>query len=75
MEPNLFEEFLGRSNLKHRPIAVGVQGLSDTFLALRFPFKSPQAKELNVQIFETIYHAALTASCDIAKMEGPYSSY
>jgi ribonucleoside-diphosphate reductase subunit M1 len=64
-----------RSNLRHRPITVGVQGLADTFLALRFPFDSPQAKQLNIQIFETIYHAALTASCDLAKREGPYLSY
>ena len=64
-----------RSNFKHRPIAVGVQGLADAFLALRLPFDSPQAKHLNIQIFETIYHAALTASCKLAKTEGPYASY
>ncbi|KAH0534069.1 ribonucleotide-diphosphate reductase subunit rnr1 [Glutinoglossum americanum] len=64
-----------RSNMRHRPVAVGVQGLADAFLALRLPFDSPQAKHLNIQIFETIYHGALTASCDLAKIDGPYSSY
>lgn len=64
-----------RSNFRHRPIGLGVQGLADTFLALRMPFESPEAKQLNIQIFETIYHAALTASCDIAKELGPYATY
>ena len=64
-----------RSNFRHRPVGVGVQGLADTFLALRLPFESAAAKLLNVQIFETIYHAALTASCDLAKVEGPYTTY
>ncbi|EON62863.1 ribonucleoside-diphosphate reductase large chain [Coniosporium apollinis CBS 100218] len=64
-----------RSNFRHRPIGVGVQGLADAFLALRLPFDSPEAKQLNIQIFETIYHAALTASCQIAKNLGPYSTY
>ena len=63
------------SNMRHRPIGVGVQGLADAFLALRLPFESPAARELNKQIFETIYHAALTASVEIAKVEGPYSSF
>lgn len=63
------------SNMRHRPIGVGVQGLADAFLALRMPFESPEARQLNKQIFETIYHAALTASMNIAKVEGPYSSY
>jgi ribonucleoside-diphosphate reductase subunit M1 len=63
------------SNMRHRPIGVGVQGLADAFLALRMPFESPEARELNKQIFETIYHAALTASCDLAKEQGPYSTY
>ncbi len=63
------------SNMRHRPVGVGVQGLADAFLALRLPFDSPQAKHLNTQIFETIYHAALTASCELAKEQGPYSSY
>ncbi|OCK77605.1 hypothetical protein K432DRAFT_427894 [Lepidopterella palustris CBS 459.81] len=64
-----------RSNFRHRPIGLGVQGLADAFLALRLPFDSPEAKKLNIQIFETIYHAALTASCEIAKELGPYATY
>lgn len=64
-----------RSNFRHRPIGLGVQGLADAFLALRLPFDSPEARHLNKQIFETIYHAALTASCAIAKDLGPYSTY
>jgi len=63
------------SNMRHRPIGVGVQGLADAFLALRMPFESPEARELNKQIFETIYHAALTASSDLAEEQGPYSTY
>ncbi|EGY22607.1 hypothetical protein VD0002_g8392 [Verticillium dahliae] len=63
------------SNMRHRPIGLGVQGLADAFLALRMPFESPEAKELNKQIFETIYHAALTMSCKLAQEEGPYSTY
>ena len=63
------------SNMRHRPIGLGVQGLADAFLALRLPFESEQARALNVQIFETIYHAALTASCELAKTLGPYSTY
>ena len=64
-----------RSNFRHRPIGVGVQGLADAFLALRLPFDSPEAKQLNIQIFETIYHASLTASCELAKELGPYETY
>ena len=64
-----------RSNFRHRPIGLGVQGLADAFLALRLPFDSPEAKHLNKQIFETIYHAALTASCALAKDLGPYATY
>lgn len=63
------------SNMRHRPIGVGVQGLADAFLALRMPFESPEARELNKQIFETIYHAALTASVQLAKEEGPYQTF
>ncbi|ATY66398.1 ribonucleoside-diphosphate reductase large chain [Cordyceps militaris] len=63
------------SNMRHRPIGVGVQGLADAFLALRMPFESPEARELNKQIFETIYHAALTSSMELAKEEGPYQSF
>ena len=64
-----------KSNFKHRPIGLGVQGLADAFLALRLPFDSPEAKQLNLQIFETIYHAALTASCELARDLGPYATY
>lgn len=64
-----------KSNLRHRPIGLGVQGLADVFLALRLPFDSPEARQLNIQIFETIYHAALTASCALARVEGPYATY
>ena len=64
-----------RSNFRHRPIGLGVQGLADAFLALRLPFDSSEARQLNKQIFETIYHGALTASCDIAKELGPYATY
>jgi ribonucleoside-diphosphate reductase subunit M1 len=63
------------SNMRHRPVGIGVQGLADAFLALRLPFDSPEARQLNTQIFETIYHAALTASCQLAKEQGTYSTY
>ncbi|KAL8678136.1 MAG: hypothetical protein Q9224_007141 [Gallowayella concinna] len=61
--------------MRHRPIGLGVQGLADAFFALRLPFDSPEAKQLNKQIFETIYHGALTASCAIAKELGYYETY
>ena len=64
-----------RSNFRHRPIGLGVQGLADAFLALRLPFDSNEARQLNKQIFETIYHAALTSSCKIAEELGPYTTY
>jgi len=63
------------SNLKHRPIGVGVQGLSDVFFLMDLPFDSPEAKLINIQIFETIYHAALEKSCELAIIDGPYSSF
>jgi len=63
------------SNLRHRPIGLGVQGLADTFVKLRLPFDSNEAKQLNKDIFETIYYAALTASKDLAKEYGPYETY
>lgn len=56
-----------RSNLRHRPVGIGVQGLADVFMILRMPFDSPEASDLNKKIFETIYHAALEQSCDIAE--------
>ena len=64
-----------KSNFRHRPIALGVNGLADAFLALRLPFESAEAKQLNIQIFETIYHGALTASSQLAKEQGPYETY
>ena len=64
-----------RSNMRHRPIGVGVQGLADTFMALRMPFDGPDAKLLNQQIFETIYHAALEASSEMAEEHGAYETY
>lgn len=63
------------SNLKTRPIGIGVQGLADTFIILRMPFASQEAKKLNRQIFEAIYYAALEASCELAKQEGVYEEY
>ncbi|KAK7202679.1 alpha subunit of ribonucleotide reductase [Myxozyma melibiosi] len=63
------------SNMRHRPIAVGVQGLADAFMALRLPFDSPGAKQLNIQIFETIYHGAVEASIELARELGTYESY
>jgi len=64
-----------RSNLRHRPIGIGVQGLADTFLRLRMPFDSPEARGLNKDIFETIYFAAMTASKDLAQEQGPYEAF
>ncbi|MEL6916813.1 MAG: ribonucleoside-diphosphate reductase subunit alpha [Bacteroidota bacterium] len=63
------------SNMRHRPIGLGVQGLADAFIMLRMPFTSDEAKKLNQEIFETLYFAAVTASMEAAKEEGPYSSY
>jgi ribonucleoside-diphosphate reductase alpha chain len=63
------------SNMRHRPIGLGVQGLADAFIMLRLPFTSDEAKQLNQDIFETLYFAAVTASMEAAKEEGSYSSY
>lgn len=63
------------SNMRHRPIGIGVQGLADTFIMLRMPFDSDEAKGLNKDIFETIYYGALTASHELAKEHGAYQSY
>ena len=63
------------SNMRHRPIGLGVQGLADTFIRLRLPFTSDEAKKLNQEIFETLYFAAVTASMEMAKEEGPYSTF
>mgnify|MGYP002037148545 FL=1 len=63
------------SNMRHRPVGLGVQGLADTFIMLRLPFTSDEAKNLNQEIFETLYYASVTASMELAKEEGTYSSY
>lgn len=63
------------SNMRHRPIGLGVQGLADAFILMRMPFDSPEARKLNKDIFETIYFAAMTASKDLAKVEGPYQTF
>ncbi|KAL9973373.1 hypothetical protein ACROYT_G019824 [Oculina patagonica] len=64
-----------RSNKRHRPIGIGVQGMADAFILMRYPFESPEARELNKKIFETIYYGALTASCQLAKEKGVYETY
>uniref|UniRef100_A0A672L6F8 Ribonucleoside-diphosphate reductase n=1 Tax=Sinocyclocheilus grahami TaxID=75366 RepID=A0A672L6F8_SINGR len=63
------------SNKRHRPIGIGVQGLADAFILMRFPFESAEAQHLNTQIFETIYYAALESSCELAAEFGPYETY
>ncbi len=63
------------SNMRHRPIGLGVQGLADAFILMRLPFTSDEAKQLNQEIFETLYFAAVTASMEMAKEEGPYSTF
>ena len=63
------------SNMRHRPIGIGVQGLADAFILMRFPFDSEEARTLNREIFETIYYAACTASKDLAKAEGAYETF
>ncbi|MFD0863001.1 ribonucleoside-diphosphate reductase subunit alpha [Sungkyunkwania multivorans] len=63
------------SNMRHRPVGLGVQGLADTFIKLRMPFTSEEAQKLNQDIFETLYFAAVTASMEEAKVDGPYSTF
>lgn len=63
------------SNMRHRPIGIGVQGLADAFILMRYPFDSPEARQLNKDIFENIYYAACKASCELAERDGPYSTY
>jgi len=63
------------SNMRHRPIGLGVQGLADTFILMGLPFESEEARALNREIFETIYYASMTASKDLAKVDGPYQTY
>ena len=64
-----------KSNMRHRPIAIGVQGLADVFMMLGLAFDEPKARELNKGIFEAMYHAALLESCELAKEEGPYETF
>ena len=64
-----------RSNFRHRPIGIGVQGLADAFILMRYPFDSEEAQLLNKQIFETIYYGALESSCELAEQFGTYESY
>ena len=63
------------SNMRHRPIGIGVQGLADAFILMKYPFDSDEAKKLNKDIFETIYYAAMEASMELSKKEGAYESY
>mmetsp|Transcript_12908 Transcript_12908/g.29439 ORF Transcript_12908/g.29439 Transcript_12908/m.29439 type:complete len:809 (-) Transcript_12908:109-2535(-) len=63
------------SNMRHRPVGLGVQGLADAFLIMKLPFESAEAKKLNEDIFETIYYAACEASCELAEAHGPYQTY
>jgi len=63
------------SNLKHRPIGIGVQGLADVFMMMNVPFHSDEAKYINKCIFETIYHGALEKSCELAQIQGPYDTF
>jgi len=64
-----------RSNFRHRPIGIGVQGLADTFMMMGMPFGSPESRRLNQEMFETIYHAGLVESCELAKVHGPYETF
>jgi ribonucleoside-diphosphate reductase alpha chain len=64
-----------KSNMRHRPIGIGVQGLADAFILMRFPFDGPEARQMNKEVFETIYYAACTASKDLAKRDGSYETY
>jgi ribonucleoside-diphosphate reductase alpha chain len=64
-----------KSNMRHRPIGIGIQGLADAFILMRMPFDSDEARVLNKEIHETIYYAAMTASKDLAKRDGPYETY
>jgi ribonucleoside-diphosphate reductase alpha subunit len=63
------------SNNRHRPIGIGIQGLADAFIAMRYPFESDEARALNVAIFETLYHGAVEASCELAQRDGAYESF
>ncbi len=64
-----------KSNMRHRPIGIGVQGLADVFMMLGLSFDDPKARSLNKGVFEAIYHAALTESCELSKKDGPYETF
>jgi ribonucleoside-diphosphate reductase alpha chain len=64
-----------KSNMRHRPIGIGVQGLADAFILMRMPFDSPEAKAMNTDIHETIYFAAMEASMELSKVDGPYETF
>jgi ribonucleoside-diphosphate reductase alpha subunit len=64
-----------KSNMRHRPIGLGVQGLADVFILCRYTFDSDEAKEMNARIFETMYHASLEASCELAEAQGSYETF
>ena len=61
--------------MRHRPIGIGIQGLADAFILMRLPFESEEAQDLNKKIFETLYFAALEASCELAEKLGTYETY
>lgn len=63
------------SNMRNRPIGIGVQGFADALQKMKIPFEDPRALEVNTLIFETIYHAAMETSMEIAKVEGPYETF
>jgi len=63
------------SNLLHRPMAIGVQGMADLFAKMKIAFDDPEAMQTNRKIFECLYHAALTESIELSKLKGPYSSF
>jgi len=65
----------GVSNKAHRPVGIGIQGLAETFISLRILFESREARELNLRIAQTMYHAAVEASCDLVERFGPYKSF
>jgi ribonucleoside-diphosphate reductase alpha chain len=64
-----------RSNMRHRPIGIGVQGLADAFAMMKLPFEDPGAHQLNIEIFEAIYYGAVEASCELAERDGPYATF
>ena len=63
------------SNMRHRPIGIGIQGLADALIMMKIPFEDPRAEQINAEIFETIYHGAMEESVALAKVEGHYESF